>query len=145
MMRQPRNRAKAPLAGFSLLEVLVALVIFTIGVSGMLVTLAHHMRDISFTQEHARAIRIATREMNRLRRVRFVPEEESTGEDGRYSWLAVVEEVEEDLPGMIDGEAGKSKGLKPYEMSLVVQWSDVPGGELSRKVQLHGVELFQKR
>ena len=145
MTYRQATRAGASLSGFSLLEVLVALVIFAIGVSGMLVTLTHHMRDISFTQEHARAVRIATREMNRLRRTRFVPEEESTGDEGRYSWQVVVEEVDEELPGMTDGEAGKSQGLKPYEMSLVVQWSDAPGGEPNSKVELHGLELFQKR
>jgi len=145
MMRQQTGRCATLRAGFSLLEVLVALVIFAIGISGMLVTLAHHMRDISFTEDHARAVRIATREMNRLRRARYLPEAETAGEDGRYTWEAVVEEVEEELPGIPDSERGKTRALKPYEMSIVVRWGDVVGGEQNRKVELRGLELFPGR
>ena len=145
MKWQQRKRVATRRNGFSLLEVLVALVIFAIGVSGMLVTLAHHMRDVSFSEDHARAIRIATREMNRLRRARAVPDEESEGEEGRYSWEAMVEEMDEELPGVTDGEAGKTRALKPYQISLTVRWSDIAGGEPRRKVALQGLELFQGR
>jgi len=130
-------------AGFSLLEVLVALVVFAIGVSGMLVALGHHMKDVSFSEDHARGIRIATREMNALRRFKFVPTVEIEGEEGRYVWIAEVEEMDDDLPGITSDEAGRSRGLKPYALSVLVQWSDVEGGELRRKVELRGLELFQ--
>lgn len=131
--------------GFSLLEVLVALVVFAIGVSGMLVALGHHMKDVSFSEDYARAIRIATREMNALRRFKYVPSSEIEGEDGRYVWTATVEEIDDDLPGVTSDESGKSRALKPCNMAVLVQWSDVEGGELKRKVELQGLELFQRR
>jgi prepilin-type N-terminal cleavage/methylation domain-containing protein len=131
--------------GFSLLEVLVALVVFAIGVSGMLVALGHHMKDVSFSEDYARALRIATREMNALRRYKFIPEAEMTGEEGRYVWLTEVEEVDDELPGITSDEAGQSRAPKPCSMSVLVQWSDVEGGELKRRVELNGLELFQRR
>jgi prepilin-type N-terminal cleavage/methylation domain-containing protein len=131
--------------GFSLLEVLVALVVFAIGVSGMLVALGHHMKDVSFSEDYARAIRIATREMNALRRVKYLSEVEMTGEEGRYVWTAEVEEMDEELPGVTSDESGKSRALKPCAMSVLVQWSEIEGSDLSRKVELQGLELFQRR
>ncbi len=150
MHTQKRRGASLPAAlqnhaGFSLLEVLVALVVFAIGVSGMLVALGHHMKEVSFSEDHARAIRIATREMNALRRFKYIPNTEIEGEEGRYIWTAEVEEMDDDLPGVTSDEAGRSRGLKPYAMSVLVQWSDVEGGELRRKVELQGLELFQGR
>ena len=131
--------------GFSLLEVLIALVVFAIGVSGMLVALGHHMKEVSFSEDHARAIRIATREMNALRRFKFMPDSEMTCEQGRYVWRTEVEEVDDELPGITIDEAGLSGASKPCSMSVLVQWSDVEGGELKRKVELQGLELFQRR
>ncbi len=140
-----RSEGKRSSGGFSLLEVLVALVVFAIGVSGMLVALGHHMKDVSFSEEYARALRIATREMNALRRFKFVPTAEIEGGQGRYVWTAAIEEMDDELPGMTSDEAGRSRGLQPYSMSVLVQWSDVEGGELRRKVELQGLELFQSR
>jgi prepilin-type N-terminal cleavage/methylation domain-containing protein len=120
--------------GFSLLEVLVALVVFAIGVSGMLVALGHFMKDVSFSEDHARAIRIATREMNALRRFKFMPDSEITGEQGRYVWLTEVEEVDDELPGITSDEAGQTRAPKPCSISVRVEWSDIEGGELKRKV-----------
>ncbi len=131
--------------GFSILEVLVALVVFAIGVTGMLVALGHQMKDVSFSEDHARAIRIATREMNALRRLKYVPESELTGEDGRYVWSAMAEELDEELPGMTSDETSRSRALKPYTLAVRVQWSDVAGGELRREVELQGLELFQRK
>ena len=123
----------------------MALVVFSIGVSGMLVALGHHMKDVSFSEDHARAIRIATREMSALRRFKFMPDTETTGEEERYVWITEVEEVEDDLPGITSDEAGQSRALKPCSMLVRVQWSDVEGGELKRKVELQGLELFQRK
>ncbi len=130
--------------GFTILEILIALLVFTIGVTGMLTALGHHMREISLSEDHARGVRIAQREMNALRQLNYFPEAENRGGEGRYVWTTTAEEVSE-LPGVDSDEAGRARALKPCSMTVLVQWSDVEGGELRRRVQFTGIELFKSR
>lgn len=132
--------------GFSLLEILIALVIFAITVGGLLETLGNHLRNVSFTEDHARAVRIASREMNSLRRLTYFSEEEIQGEEGRFVWLATVEESDlDDMPGMDSSEESSRNASKPCLMNVTVQWSDSAGGELTKRVNLQGYELFRQR
>ena len=132
--------------GFTILEILVALLVFAIGVTGMLTALTHHMREVSLSEDHARGVRIAQREMNALRRMKYMPESESTGEEGRYVWTAEIEEADmNELPGIDSSEASNSRALKPCTLSVQVRWSDVAGGELKHQVLFQGLELFQRR
>ena len=124
----------------------MALLVFAIGVTGMLTALGHHMKDVSLSEDHARGVRIAQREMNALRRLQYFPDSELTGEEGRYVWTTEVEEADTDeLPGVDSDEVSNSRVLRPCTMSVLVQWSDVDGGELRRRVLLQGLELFQRR
>lgn len=133
-------------SGFTILEIMVALLVFAIGVTGMLAALGHHMKDVSLAEDHARGVRIAQREMNALRRLKFFPESEMSGEEGRYVWTASVEEADYDeLPGVAADEVGSARALKPCNISVLVQWSDVGGGELKRRVLFRGMELFRRR
>jgi Tfp pilus assembly protein PilV len=133
-------------AGFTILEILVALLVFTIGVTGMLAALGHFIKDVSLSDDHARAVRIAQREMNALRRMKYFPDEEVSGEEGRYVWMTTVEEADlDELPGVTSDELSSSRALRPCNMSVLVQWSDVEGGELKRRVLFQGLELFQGR
>ncbi|VGO16980.1 hypothetical protein PDESU_05574 [Pontiella desulfatans] len=132
--------------GFTILEILIALLVFAIGVTGMLGALGHHMKEVSLAEDHARGVRIAQREMNALRRLRYFPAMEMTGEEGRYVWTATVEEADYDeLPGVDSDEVSNSRALRPCTMSVLVQWSDSAGGELRRRVLFQGMELFQRR
>ncbi|WP_372808334.1 prepilin-type N-terminal cleavage/methylation domain-containing protein [Pontiella sp.] len=132
--------------GFTVLEILVALLVFAIGVAGMLATLTHHMKEVSLSEDHARGVRIAQREMNALRRLKYLPAMELTGAEGRYVWSATVEEADYDeLPGIESSEVSSSRALRPCTMTVLVQWSDAEGGELRRRVRFEGMELFQRR
>ncbi len=132
--------------GFTILEILVALLVFAIGVTGMLGALSHHMKDVSLSEDHARGVRIAQREMNALRRLRYFPDQELSGEEGRYVWTTTVEEADYDeLPGVDSDEVSNARALKPCTMTVLVQWSDAEGGELRRRVLFQGLELFQRR
>lgn len=123
----------------------MALVVFAIGVTGMLAALGHSLRDINYTKDHAQALRIASREMNTLRRLTYVPDSEGSGEEGRFSWLAEVVTLDiADLPGMDSDDAGDSDALVPCEMAITVWWSGTSGGEPENKVELNGIELFEK-
>jgi len=127
---------------FTLLEVLVALVVFAIGVSGLLVALARHIKTVSFSEDHTTAVQIASREMATLRRFRFVPPPEEEGENGRFSWIIRADEINEELPGTTDNEQHRSRGLKPFFISVQVSWSEVENGKQNHKIELKGIELF---
>lgn len=135
----PTFHSSARNAGFSLLEVLVALAIFGIAASGVLVALGHHLKNVSFLQDHARAVRIASREMNALRRMTEVEEGESEGSEGRFFWTTqVTTEGLDDWPGLED-----ATGM-PALLSVTVQWrdNDSEGGPSLGKVHLDGFEVF---
>jgi prepilin-type N-terminal cleavage/methylation domain-containing protein len=128
---------KSGRAGFSLLEVLVALAVFGIAAGGILVALGHHLKNISFTQDHGRAVRIATREMNTLRRTASLDETETGGEEDRFSWTAQVgTDGLDDWPGLEDADR------TPVRLSVTVQWSDSAGGPVNGKVRLDGFAVF---
>ena len=124
-------------AGFSLLEVLVALAIFAIAAGGTLVALGHHLKNVSFLQDHSRAVRIASREMNALRRMTTLPEAEKEGSEDRFSWISTAgTEGLEEWPGLTS-----STGT-PMRLSVAVQWSDREGAPATGKVRLAGFEVF---
>ncbi|MEI6892482.1 MAG: prepilin-type N-terminal cleavage/methylation domain-containing protein [Pontiella sp.] len=132
--------------GFTLLEILIALTVFAIAVTGMLAALSAHVKGVSLSEDHARAVRMAQREMNALRRMQYMPDSERTGEEGRYVWSTTVEEVDQGgLPGVDSDEFSNSRALRPYNMSVIVRWSDIEGGELKRRVWFEGIDLFQQR
>jgi type II secretion system protein I len=127
--------------GFSILEVLVALTVFAIGAGGMLAALGNHLRNVSYMESHARAVRIATRELNDLRLSDEFEEMEEEGEDGRFVWVSRMHtEGLEDWPAVdvIEEDSGKTLA----RLEVVVQWSNVEGGELTHKVRLEGCDIF---
>ena len=123
--------------GFSLLEVLVALAIFGIAAGGVLVALGHHLKNVSFMQDHARAVRIASREMNTLRQMKIFEEGETDGAEDRFTWTNLVTtEGLDEWPGLTDATG------TPARISVTVQWSDSEGGAPLGKVHLDGFEVF---
>ena len=115
----------------------MALAIFAIAAGGVLVALGHHLKNVSFLQDHSRAVRIASREMNAMRRMPTALEEVVEGSEDRFSWksLASTEGLEE-WPGLTS-----STGT-PVRLSVTVQWSDSAGGPATGKVRLDGFEVF---
>jgi type II secretion system protein I len=127
-------------AGFSILEVLVALAVFAIAAGGLLAVLGNHMRDVSYLQDQARAVRIARREMDALQRMSSFQTLEESGESGRFSWTRrMTEELPEDLPGeeFADSSAGDSDVLALLQVE--VAWSETDGGEPANRVRLQAL------
>lgn len=120
-------------AGFSILEVLIALVVFAIGIGSLLTAMGYHLRDISAAQEHAQAIRIAEREMAALRRLEESPDEEAEGSEGGFSWITTAEDVDlSDFP-----ELDSSSSETPVQLKVEVSWGQ------NRRVRLQGFEVFE--
>lgn len=133
----PTPRSSARKAGFSLLEVLVALAIFGIAAGGMLVALGNHLKNVSFLQDHERAVRIASREMNSMRRLPEFEETETNGMEGHFSWTSqITADGMDDWPGL-DSATGT-----PARLSVTVQWSDSEDGPALGKVHLDGFDVF---
>lgn len=120
--------------GFSILEVLIALVVFSIGVGTLMTTTGYNLRDISAAQNHARAIRIAEREMTALRQLDDLPDEETTGQEDAFHWTATAEEV--DLSTFPEMDSNQSK--IPTQITVEVRWGS------NHKVRLHGFEIFKQ-
>ena len=134
---KPFRSFKMACAGFSLLEVLVALAIFGIAAGGILVALGHHLKNVSFLQDNSRAVRIASREMNAMRRMTTLPEEEAEDSEGRFSWTstATADGLDE-WPGLTSATG------TPVRLSVTVQWSDSEGGPATGKVHLDGFSVY---
>ena len=133
----PAFCSSARKAGFSLLEVLVALAVFGIAAGGVLVALGHHLKSVAFMQDHARAVRIAGREMNALRRSASLDEEEISGSEDRFSWTAQVH-----TDGLDDWPGLEAASGTPVLLAVTVQWSDSGNGSSAGKVHLDGFAVF---
>lgn len=122
--------------GFSILEVLIALVVFTIGIGSLLTATGYNMRDISAAKDHGRAIRIAEREMATLRRETELPDELTEGSEDGFSWTATAEELDlNDLPEMGTAD-DRSESEKPALIQVEVRWG------INQKVKLQAYEIF---
>ena len=132
-----RCDSPAGCAGFSLLEVLVALALFAIAASGILVAMGNHLKQVSFMQDHAQAVRLATREMNALRRMSVLEAGENTGVEGRFTWKATAEtDGLDDWPGL-SGLPGT-----PARLCVTVHWSDREAGPTNGQVRLDGFAYY---
>ena len=121
-------------AGFSLLEVLIALAIFGIAAAGVLAALGNHLKNTTFMNDHARAVRIASREMDSLRRApagsSVFAESEITGSEDEFVWTAqITTDGLEEWPGIADASG------TPMLLTVTVEWN---GG----RVRLDGFEVF---
>ena len=120
-------------AGFSLLEVMVALTVFAIAASGILTALGNHLRQVSYVQDQAKALRLAAREMDALRRMSPFEAGEVSGTEDRFTWTATADaEGLDDWPGLAD-----APGI-PARLRVVVSWSDEADGPTNGVVRLDG-------
>jgi prepilin-type N-terminal cleavage/methylation domain-containing protein len=101
--------------GFTLLEVLVALAVVGIAVTGLLQLSSQSLRLLKLSGQHVEAINLA----DRLAR-EVIPEEEITeqGEDAGFRWERKVSLVE--TPSELDPTSGQVPQL--FAVSVAVRW-----------------------
>lgn len=130
-----------PVRGFTLLEVLVALVVASVALAGLMRALGEHLKTASWAESRSRALSIARREMTLLRELPTASPEENTGEEGLYRWETRVEETEilaeESFPN-----AGQ-RALRPLQLEVIVEWSAFEGGPTVGRLSLTGIHLFR--
>jgi prepilin-type N-terminal cleavage/methylation domain-containing protein len=110
--------------GFTLLEVLVAMVILGLAVVTLIQLASHGLRLIKASGDHQEAVRIAER---LVREVTAPREGVEAGRDGIYAWERRVTPVP--LPPELAPPAGRPTRL--FRLSVAVRWSPATGVEIA--------------
>lgn len=126
-----RRRSGGAQGGFTLLEILVALVILALSLGILLQLLSRNLQSASQSEAYTRAVMLARMKMEELLvREAPVPADLQGELEGGYAWFARWRAAD------LAGEAG---GLKPFELSLVVQWGQ---GTAPKQFSLSTIKLF---
>jgi len=95
--RAPRRRADG--AGFTLLEVLAAFVVFAVTIAALLQVFSGGLRDAQLADEYARAVMIAQSRLAEYTAAERLEETTAAGREADYAWsltAAAYDERDED-------------------------------------------------
>ncbi len=114
-------------SGFTLLEVLLAFVVFALSFTAVLEILTGSMRNTVRAREYTEAALIAQSVMDQLG-LEFPVETGAnySGESGDYQWelnIFLYEEVEENTQSV---ELGELTGIELLQIDLVISWGEPP-------------------
>ena len=113
--------------GFTLLEVLLAFVVFALSFTAVLEILTGSMRNTVRAREYTEAALIAQSVMDQLGL--DIPVEQGanySGESGDYQWeinIGMYEDVEENTQSV---ELGELTGIELLQIDLVISWGEPP-------------------
>lgn len=122
-MRAPRRGR----AGFTLLEVLVALAILSIAVVATIQGFAQGLRLLKLSGDHQQAVQLADLKLREI----VTPSEDGTedGTEGPFTWQRTTKTVE--APDLaVDGAPPR---WRVYEIAVRVQWDERRGVELTTR------------
>jgi general secretion pathway protein I len=113
--------------GFTLLEVLLAFVVFALSFTAVLEILSGSMRNTVRAREYTEAALIAQSVMDQLGLELTVEQGANySGESGDYQWelnIGLYEEVEENTQSVVLGEL---TGIELLQIDLVISWGEPP-------------------
>jgi general secretion pathway protein I len=113
--------------GFTLLEVLLAFVVFALSFTAVLEILTGSMRNTVRAREYTEAALVAQSVMDQLGL--DIPVEQGanySGESGDYQWelnIGMYEDVEENTQSV---ELGELTGIELLQIDLVISWGEPP-------------------
>jgi prepilin-type N-terminal cleavage/methylation domain-containing protein len=111
-MASPRRRRdRGGDAGFTLVELMVALLLITIGILPIAAVQSGSTRDVVTTGQHTRALSIAQERMEVARAAGFTAAQTDSGQSGVYTWRTNVTTV--------------ATGLR--RVDVTVTWTDRTG------------------
>jgi len=134
---QPRNARRRRQRGFTLLEVLVAFIVFVLIFSAVLEALGMAMRNTRRSAEVSEAALWAQSKLDALGTIEELEDGSDSGEfNARYRWQLDVSKQE---VARTDGLSADSFPVELYRVDLTVSW-----GDRNRQVEQHFVTLRSK-
>lgn len=128
-MQFERNTFSGPRrsSGFTLLEVLLAFVVFAMSFTVVLEILSGSMRNTVHAREYTEAALIAQSVMDDLGlEIPLEPGTTAGGEEGAYTWELQVFPYSGEGQNDHSLELGEQTGIELLEAELVISWGTVP-------------------
>ena len=113
--------------GFTLLEVLLAFVVFALSFTTVLEILSGSMRNTVRAREYTEVALIAQSVMDQLGLL--IPVEQGTivaGESGDYSWEISIYSYQDNSENAYSVELGELTGIELLQIDLLVTWGEPP-------------------
>lgn len=141
MARPARRPARE--AGFTIVEVLAAFVLFGLALAGLMQLFSVGLRDAQLADEYARAVMIAQSRLAAFTAVEQVEEKDSEGSDDRFKWRVTASAYDErrETPNA-DASRDLNLRVRLVRVDSVVTWAAADGRE--RDVRLATLVLAAK-
>lgn len=130
-------------AGFTIVEVLAAFVLFGLALAGLMQLFSVGLRDAQLADEYARAAMIAQSRLAAFTAVEQVEEKNSEGSDERFKWRVTASAYDErrETPNA-DASRDLNLRVRLVRVDSVVTWAAADGRE--RDVRLATLVLAAK-
>lgn len=141
MARPPSRPARE--AGFTIVEVLAAFVVFGLALAGIMQLFTRGLTDAQLADEYARAVMIAQSRLAAFTAVELVEEKNAEGAEDRYRWRVTAAAYDErrETPSA-DANRDLNLRVRLIRVDSVVAWSAADGRE--RDVRLATLVLAAK-
>lgn len=141
MARPPSRPARE--AGFTIVEVLAAFVVFGLALAGIMQLFTRGLTDAQLADEYARAVMIAQSRLAAFTAVEQVEERSAEGTEDRYRWRVTAAAYDErrETPNA-DANRDLNLRVRLIRVDSVVAWSAADGR--ARDVRLATLVLAAK-
>lgn len=134
-MARARAARPAPIAGFTILEVLVAFVVLALALGALLQVFSGGLREAQLADEYARASQVAQSRLALVTAAEKIEEGSSAGTDDGFAWQVAVTPYDERVESP-EGDPSRDYNLRVrlLKVESVVAWSAADGRD--RRVRL---------
>jgi general secretion pathway protein I len=138
-----RLRRSVPEAGFTILEVLVAFVVFAVTFGALMQVFSGGLRDAQIADEYARASQVAQSRLAGVTAAERIEESTAAGTEDGFAWSLAVTPYDEREEGT-DADRAKDYNLRVrlLKVESVVAWHAADGRD--RNVRLATLLLVGK-
>lgn len=119
--------------GFTLVEVLLAFVVFALSFAVVLEILSGSMRNTVRAKNYTEIALIAQSVMDRVGLdIPLLPGTSSSGEVGNYTWQLVIDPFDGEVGDTSTAELGTASGIQLLEVEFTVTWGTYPNERSNR-------------